>query len=281
MSRIPCQIDIACLNTSGLDALCSISDDCLVSVVPGRTEFLEDVLQRSEQSRCPFVTLTTGELVLVVRCSRLIFVAFLQSRGVGSPNIAEIVEFCLYLKTTILRLGGSDEFHFTTQTVSSEPLLGELQIVLLQLDMEDLKPIKVALGSVAVLEKVTFDSTVLFNCSTLTIRQSYRSLVSFSVEASYQFPLPANSAVTGFEMRKNGQVYRATLMDLGQAQTIYKNTQEVGLSSVMLEQAGSDLRCRIGILGAGEALEIEIRLVTELQTSAAQTTWVLPLTTFP
>ncbi|MBX3226940.1 MAG: VWA domain-containing protein [Labilithrix sp.] len=115
-----------------------------------------------------------------------------------------------------------------------------------------------------------------------TVRQRYKNGEAHAIEATYTFPLPSKSVVTGFAMTCAGRRLEGMVQEKGDAFRRYDEAVAAGHGGALLEQARPNVwSAAIGNLLPGEETTIEVQYVEPLLADEGAVRWSIPTLVAP
>lgn len=104
-----------------------------------------------------------------------------------------------------------------------------------------------------------FDAVVDGPVATVHVTQLFRNISGATVEGRYLFPLPADAAVSDFQMTIDGQVMEGKLYSADEARRIYEEIVRSLRDPALLEYLGNNLfQASVFPIPAGESRKIEL-----------------------
>ena len=103
----------------------------------------------------------------------------------------------------------------------------------------------------------------------VTVNATFYNPNPFRMEGTYWFPLPAEAAVSEFQMVINGKRVRGELLDANRARTIYEDIVRKQRDPALLEWIGSQmLKCRIFPMEANKETKVTLTYTHMLKEDA-------------
>ncbi|CAG8812514.1 46267_t:CDS:10, partial [Gigaspora margarita] len=120
------------------------------------------------------------------------------------------------------------------------------------------------------LQNVSVEVNIVDMIAETTVCQTYKNIVSNSIEAIYKFPLHEATAVCKFEAEIDGKrKIEGIVKEAKQAAKEYDEAIQQGQGAYLLEQHQPDVfQCSIGNITSGQTVVIKITYVTELKHDA-------------
>ncbi len=119
-------------------------------------------------------------------------------------------------------------------------------------------------GVVFSLRSTTIDATISGVIANVEIEQLYLNAGDSTIDATYVFPMSSNAAVYGMEMIINDRTIKAEIRRRDEAQTIFDNADEAGLTASLLEQERPNVfQMSLANVNPGDSLRIRM-VYTEL-----------------
>ena len=126
-------------------------------------------------------------------------------------------------------------------------------------------------GEKVPLTSITADINITDYSASVTLTQTYKNSSNQSIEASYNFPVSENSAITGFTAKINDKVIRAEIKENEEAKQVYDDSIASGQGAYLLQQTSDDMfNMSVGNLPQNTAVEIEISYICELSGSGKE-----------
>ena len=114
------------------------------------------------------------------------------------------------------------------------------------------------------------------------VRQRFANRFSEPLEATYIFPLPPLSAVTGFRMTVGDRVIEGRIDERGRARADYDRALAAGQSVAITEEERPNVfSLRVGNIPPGMTADIEFSLVEAVAVDAGEATYRFPLVVKP
>ncbi len=118
--------------------------------------------------------------------------------------------------------------------------------------------------------------------SRVTVRQAFVNSFDEPLEATYIFPLPDRSAVTGFRIEVGGREIEGVLQERGQAREEYDRAIAEGKRAAIAEEDRPGVfNLRVGNLMPGERATVELSLCGVLPYAGGEVTFRFPLVIAP
>lgn len=116
----------------------------------------------------------------------------------------------------------------------------------------------------------------------VTLRQTFVNVTGEPLEATYIFPLPDRSAVTGFRMEVNGRLVEGVLEERGRARREYTRAIVEGRrASIAEEERPGVFTLRVGNLMPGDEATVEFSMAGVLPYADGEVTFRFPLVVAP
>jgi len=116
----------------------------------------------------------------------------------------------------------------------------------------------------------------------VTVSQSYCNAEPSPVEAIYKFPLPDESAVCGFRIKKDGKTLTGVMEERNEAFKQYDQALDCGDRSYLLDQERPNIfTLSVGNLEPQGQITVEIDFVAHLDANGAEVRFMLPTTIAP
>ncbi|MDQ1644416.1 MAG: Ca-activated chloride channel [Cryptosporangiaceae bacterium] len=132
------------------------------------------------------------------------------------------------------------------------------------------------------LEELSVRASVTGLTSSTELTQVFRNVHSEPLEATYVFPLPSRSAVTGMRMEAGGRTVEAVLKERGAARTAYDDALRAGQrASIAEEERPGVFTMRVGNIVPGERVTVRLQLAGQLSYEDGSATYVFPLVVAP
>jgi Mg-chelatase subunit ChlD len=114
------------------------------------------------------------------------------------------------------------------------------------------------------------------------LEQGFRNPFDEPLEATYVFPLPDRTAVTGMRMVADDRVIEASLQERGEARAAYDKAITAGQRASIAEQERPDVfTMRVGNILPGERVTVTLRLAGPLAYEDGEATFRFPLVVAP
>lgn len=137
-------------------------------------------------------------------------------------------------------------------------------------------------GTAVPLLGVEVRAEVVAGHAVATVRQRYRNTETMAVEATYTFPLPSRSVVTGFAMSVGDRRAVGEVKEKAEAFRHYDDAVTRGHGAALLEQARPNVfTASVGNLLPGEETLIEIQYVEPLLADEGAVRWSIPTLVAP
>jgi Ca-activated chloride channel family protein len=137
-------------------------------------------------------------------------------------------------------------------------------------------------GTAVPLLGVEVRAEVVAGHAVATVRQRYRNLETNAVEATYTFPLPTRSVVTGFAMSVGDRRFEGEVKEKAAAFQCFDDAITAGHGAALLEQARPNVfTASVGNLLPGEETLIEIQYVEPLCADEGAVRWSIPTLVAP
>ncbi|MDQ1656107.1 MAG: Ca-activated chloride channel [Cryptosporangiaceae bacterium] len=132
------------------------------------------------------------------------------------------------------------------------------------------------------LEALSIRASVTGLTSSTELTQVFHNVHSEPLEATYVFPLPSRSAVTGMRMEADGRTVAAVLKERGAARTEYDDALRAGQrASIAEEERPGVFTMRVGNIVPGERVTVRLQLAGQLSYEDGAATYVFPLVVAP
>ena len=126
-------------------------------------------------------------------------------------------------------------------------------------------------GSQIPLKSIFADVQIADYTAKVNLTQTYKNEFDDSIEATYNFPITDNSAVTGFTAKINDKIIRAEIKEDEEAKQVYDDSVASGQGAYLLQQTSDDIfTMSVGNLPSGAVVEIEISYICELKGSGEE-----------
>lgn len=110
------------------------------------------------------------------------------------------------------------------------------------------------------------DATISGVIANVEIEQTYYNAGDSMINATYVFPMSTNAAVYGMQMELDGRTIDAVIKRRSEAQTIFENAEEAGLTASLLEQERPNVfQMSLANIASGDSLIVRM-VYTELLT---------------
>lgn len=137
-------------------------------------------------------------------------------------------------------------------------------------------------GTAVPLLGVEVRAEVVAGHAVATVRQRYRNTETKAVEATYTFPLPTRSVVTGFAMSIGDRRFEGEVKEKDAAFQQFDEAIVAGHGAAILEQARPNVfTASVGNLLPGEETLIEIQYVEPLLADEGAVRWSIPTLVAP
>lgn len=137
-------------------------------------------------------------------------------------------------------------------------------------------------GTAVSLLGVEVRAEVVAGHAVATVRQRYRNTETKAIEATYTFPLPTRSVVTGFAMSVGDRRFEGEVKEKAAAFQQFDEAVTAGHGAALLEQARPNVfTASIGNLLPGEETLIEIQYVEPLLADEGAVRWSIPTLVAP
>jgi Ca-activated chloride channel family protein len=115
-----------------------------------------------------------------------------------------------------------------------------------------------------------------------TVRQTFINAFPEPLEAVYIFPLPPSAAVTQFTLTAQGRRVEGALMERTAAHAAYSEALRAGHRAALAEQDRQDVfTISVGNLPPGEAITVDLQIVSRLPCEDGEVTFRFPLVVAP
>ena len=115
-----------------------------------------------------------------------------------------------------------------------------------------------------------------------TITQTFYNPFDECIEATYLFPIEGEQAVVACQIRVADRVVRAKLKERGEARSDYQRAMRQGYRAALLEQnRGETFSMKVGNIPPGEAIQVQIETVGQLNVIQGEWSLRLPLVIAP
>lgn len=118
--------------------------------------------------------------------------------------------------------------------------------------------------------------------SSVTVVQKFHNPFDGKIEAHYVFPLPENSAVTGFVMTVGERRIRAVIREKAEAERIYLAARAAGLVAALLVQKRPNVfRQKVANIEPGKQIDVHIEYWNTVKRRDGWFEWVFPMVVGP
>ena len=117
--------------------------------------------------------------------------------------------------------------------------------------------------------------------SRVTMRQAFVNSFDEPLEATYIFPLPDRSAVTGFRMEVAGRVIEGVLQERAGARRVRPSDRRGKRAAIAEEDRPGVFKLRVGNMMPGERATVELSLCGVLPYAVGEVTFRFPLVVAP
>ena len=126
-------------------------------------------------------------------------------------------------------------------------------------------------GEKVPLTSISADVNITDYSASVTLTQTYKNSSDQPIEASYNFPITDNSAITGFTAKINDKIIRAEIKENEEAKQVYDDSISSGQGAYLLQQTSDDMfNMSVGNLPQNTVVEIEISYICELSGSGKE-----------
>ena len=126
-------------------------------------------------------------------------------------------------------------------------------------------------GDKVPLTSISADINITDYSASVTLTQTYKNSSDQPIEASYNFPITENSAITGFTAKINDKIICAEIKENEEAKQVYDDSISSGHGAYLLQQTSDDIfNMSVGNLPQDTVVEIEITYICELSGSGKE-----------
>ena len=132
------------------------------------------------------------------------------------------------------------------------------------------------------LEHTDVTAKIAGNVSRVEVVQRFTNPYNTPLEATYQFPLPDESAVDDMEIRIGDRVIKGVIKKREEAKKIYNKAKQEGKTAALLEQERPNIFTQsLANIKPGETIEVVIRYTDSLKFAGGDYEFVFPMVVGP
>ncbi|MGK7922762.1 MAG: VIT domain-containing protein, partial [Trichodesmium sp.] len=132
------------------------------------------------------------------------------------------------------------------------------------------------------LEHTDVTAKIAGNLSRVEVVQRFTNPYNTPLEATYQFPLPDESAVDDMEIRIGDRVIKGIIKKREEAKKIYNQAKQEGKTAALLEQERPNIFTQsLANIKPGETIEVVIRYTDSLKFAGGDYEFVFPMVVGP
>lgn len=121
------------------------------------------------------------------------------------------------------------------------------------------------------LQRLIVRVQVTGDCSVTTLEQHYRNHNDFPIDVVHTMPIPANGALTAFEIRAGEKWVRGDCRKTADARAAFESAKSQGRTAALIEQERDDIQTlQLANIAAGSEIIVKITLIERLRVDAGR-----------